>query len=95
MNDSHNHVPDYSRQKSLTGFGDEGQARLAAAKVLILGAGGLGSSVIPLLAGAGNDYSEKYQRFLKESMCSVWGQALSACNFAPCPQVPDCCNRPD
>jgi molybdopterin/thiamine biosynthesis adenylyltransferase/rhodanese-related sulfurtransferase len=43
----------YVRQRILPGFGHEGQAALAAARVLVIGAGGLGSSVIPSLAGAG------------------------------------------
>ncbi len=43
----------YSRQLVLPGFGAHGQRRLGAARVLVVGAGGLGSSVIPLLAGAG------------------------------------------
>jgi len=43
----------YSRQLALPGFGDTAQQRLAAARVLVIGAGGLGSSVIPALAAAG------------------------------------------
>jgi adenylyltransferase/sulfurtransferase len=45
--------PDYSRQLSLKEVGAAGQARLAAARVLIVGAGGLGSPVMQYLAGAG------------------------------------------
>ncbi len=43
----------YSRQLALPGFGPEAQQRLADARVLVIGAGGLGSSVIPALAAAG------------------------------------------
>ncbi len=43
----------YARQSILPEVGADGQARLAAARVLVVGAGGLGSTVLPLLAGAG------------------------------------------
>jgi sulfur-carrier protein adenylyltransferase/sulfurtransferase len=43
----------YARQLNLPGFGPEGQARLAAASVLVVGAGGLGASALPFLAAAG------------------------------------------
>lgn len=43
----------YIRQTTLTDIGAAGQARLAAATVLVVGAGGLGSSVLQVLAGAG------------------------------------------
>jgi adenylyltransferase/sulfurtransferase len=43
----------YSRQLLLPGFGDGAQRRLAAARVLVVGAGGLGSASIPYLASAG------------------------------------------
>lgn len=43
----------YDRQTILPGIGNTGQARLGKAHVLIVGAGGLGSGVIPALAGAG------------------------------------------
>lgn len=43
----------YARQRILPGFGENGQARLAAARIVVIGAGGLGSAVLPVLAAAG------------------------------------------
>lgn len=43
----------YSRQILLPGFGEEGQRRLAATRVLLVGAGGLGSPVATCLTAAG------------------------------------------
>ncbi|MFC5503282.1 ThiF family adenylyltransferase [Lysinimonas soli] len=45
--------PRFLRQRVLGGFGVEAQRRLAEAHVLVIGAGGLGSAVIPALAAAG------------------------------------------
>ncbi|WP_400997042.1 ThiF family adenylyltransferase [Agromyces sp. GXQ0307] len=45
--------PRFARQRVLPGMGAAGQARLARSHVVVLGAGGLGSAVIPALAAAG------------------------------------------
>jgi adenylyltransferase/sulfurtransferase len=46
-------VERYSRQLILDGVGEAGQARLGAARVLVVGAGALGSPAVQYLAGAG------------------------------------------
>jgi sulfur-carrier protein adenylyltransferase/sulfurtransferase len=43
----------YNRQMILSGFGEEKQLQLSAAKVLVIGAGGLGAPILLYLAGAG------------------------------------------
>jgi len=43
----------YARQTALEDFGADGQRRLSAAKVALVGAGGVGSGALPILAGAG------------------------------------------
>jgi adenylyltransferase/sulfurtransferase len=47
------HLERYSRHVLLPGIGTVGQRRLAAARVLVIGAGGLGSPVLTYLAAAG------------------------------------------
>lgn len=47
------HNERFARQIALPGFGEKAQATLAAARILVIGAGGLGSTVIPALAAAG------------------------------------------
>lgn len=47
------HSPQFDRQIALPGFGQSAQQKLVAARVLVIGAGGLGSAVIPALAAAG------------------------------------------
>ncbi|CAG7602835.1 putative adenylyltransferase/sulfurtransferase MoeZ [Leucobacter soli] len=42
-----------ARQMRLPGFGEVAQRRLRAARVLVIGAGGLGSASVPYLVGAG------------------------------------------
>lgn len=43
----------YQRQMIITGWGQEGRQKLSRAKVLVAGAGGLGSAILIYLAAAG------------------------------------------
>lgn len=47
------HSPRYMRQTALPEIGQQGQERLAKARILVIGTGGLGSSVLYHLAAAG------------------------------------------
>lgn len=51
--DSANNARRYIRQTMLAEFGEEGQARLKNARVLVVGAGGLGAPCLTYLAAAG------------------------------------------
>lgn len=53
MNLSDAELERYARQIVLPQVGGVGQKKLKAAKVVVIGAGGIGSAVIPQLAGAG------------------------------------------
>lgn len=50
----------YQRQSMLPEIGDAGQHTLLKARVLVAGAGGLGSTLLPLLAAAGVGYLRIY-----------------------------------
>ncbi len=45
--------PRYARQRVLPGWGADAQRKLADARIIVLGAGGLGSFVVPALVAAG------------------------------------------
>ncbi|WHQ73111.1 HesA/MoeB/ThiF family protein [Pantoea sp. Lij88] len=50
----------YQRQTMLPEIGDAGQQRLIGARVLVVGAGGLSATLLPLLAGAGVGFIRLY-----------------------------------
>lgn len=50
----------YQRQTMLPEIGDAGQQRLRGARVLVVGAGGLSATLLPLLAGAGVGFIRLY-----------------------------------
>jgi adenylyltransferase/sulfurtransferase len=43
----------YSKLMDLPGWGEEGQLKIKNSRILVIGAGGLGSAVLPILAAAG------------------------------------------
>lgn len=49
----HDHDTRYARQMSLPRWGEAGQKKIAAARVLVIGAGGLGAPLLLYLAAAG------------------------------------------
>ncbi|CAI3937556.1 Molybdopterin or thiamine biosynthesis adenylyltransferase (ThiF) (PDB:1ZUD) (PUBMED:32239579) [Commensalibacter communis] len=56
----------YERQMKLPEIGKDGQYKLQAARVLVVGCGGLGCTVLPLLCGAGVGYIRLYDHDIVE-----------------------------
>ncbi|MDI2112861.1 HesA/MoeB/ThiF family protein [Commensalibacter nepenthis] len=56
----------YERQMRLPEIGENGQHKLQAARVLVVGCGGLGCTVLPLLCGAGVGYIRLYDHDIVE-----------------------------
>jgi len=87
----------YARQEILPEVGAEGQARLAAATVLVVGAGGLGCAVLPYLAAAGVgrliilDHDRVEESNLLVEACDVAVDAADS--FAATYLLSDTCQR--
>lgn len=56
----------YQKQMRLAEFGQEGQEKLRKARVLVIGCGGLGCSVLPLLCAAGVGFIRIYDHDIVE-----------------------------
>lgn len=90
----------YQRQTILPEIGEVGQQRLRAARVLVVGAGGLGSTVLPLLAGAGVGFIRLYDgdrvelhnlhRQTLYGMADIGEPKVSAARRALLQRNPDC-----
>lgn len=90
----------YQRQTILPEIGEVGQQRLRAARVLVVGAGGLGSTVLPLLAGAGVGFIRLYDgdrvelhnlhRQTLYEMADIGEPKVSAARRALLQRNPDC-----
>lgn len=83
----------YARQAIMPNIGEEGQERLLASSALIVGAGGLGSPVVALLAAAGFGHlrivdpdhvslSNLNRQFIHRTDRLAAGKAQSAADFA-------------
>uniref|UniRef100_A0A7S3DSI5 Adenylyltransferase and sulfurtransferase MOCS3 homolog n=1 Tax=Entomoneis paludosa TaxID=265537 RepID=A0A7S3DSI5_9STRA len=88
---SPNHIERYSRQMILSnGFGVHGQLSLLSSSVLIIGAGGIGSTVILYLAASGIgrmgivdfdvvEVSNLHRQVIHTTQRVGWNKAVSAC----------------
>jgi len=81
----------YQRQTMLPEVGVQGEQSLAQARVLVVGAGGLGSVILPLLAGAGVGYLRLYDAD-KVELHNLHRQTLFGMNDLHLPKV-TCASR--